>query len=330
MQIHYAISLMRETCVLRHLSINTEKTYTHWLGRYGSFLKEAPVQSLASEKKMEAFLTRLAISGVSASTQNQAFNALLFFYRDVLKKELGPVNSLRAKRPSTVRQCPTPEEVRQVLATVSDIYGYPTRLIVHLLYGCGLRVSEPLNLRIKDVDLNEARLYVYQSKGGKGRVVLFPRCLAEPLERQMLVAKNVAAQDHARGIPVPLPGLLAKKYPSAARSERWAWLFPSHTLCHDPRSGKVARWRCHESNVQRAVRAAAQRCRLEGLTPHYLRHAYATHALHGGAYVRDLQVVLGHNHLDTTMLYLHTEARRVASPLSDYNSAPNLGTGSCP
>jgi len=318
MQIHYAISLMRETCVLRHLSINTEKTYTHWLGRYGSFLKEAPVQSLASEKKMEAFLTRLAISGVSASTQNQAFNALLFFYRDVLKKELGPVNSLRAKRPSTVRQCPTPEEVRQVLATVSDIYGYPTRLIVHLLYGCGLRVSEPLNLRIKDVDLNEARLYVYQSKGGKGRVVLFPRCLAEPLERQMLVAKNVAAQDHARGIPVPLPGLLAKKYPSAARSERWAWLFPSHTLCHDPRSGKVARWRCHESNVQRAVRAAAQRCRLEGLTPHYLRHAYATHALHGGAYVRDLQVVLGHNHLETTMLYLHTEAGRVSSPLSDY------------
>src|SRR5262249_30999844 len=139
----------------------------------------------------------------------------------------------------------------------------------------------------------------------KSRVVLFPACLAGALEQQTAVAKRVAEQDHIRGIPVPLPGLLAKKYPSAARSERWAWLFPSHTLCRDPRSGTVVRWRCHESNVQRAVRAAALSCSLDGLTPHYLRHAYATHTLQSGALVRDLQVVLGHSHLETTMLYLH-------------------------
>ena len=144
---------MREVCALQHLSINTEKSYIHWLVRYGSFLKDPKLKPLTTEMKIEAFLTRLAITGVSASTQNQAFNAILFFYRAVLKQELGPVDSLRAKRPATIRQCPTPTEVHQLLATVSDIYRYPTRLIVHLLYGCGLRVCEPLNLRSKDVDL---------------------------------------------------------------------------------------------------------------------------------------------------------------------------------
>src|SRR5262249_13018671 len=155
-----------------------------------------------------------------------------------------------------------------------------------------------------DVDLDQRQLYVYQSKGGKGRVLRFPHCLIEPLCSQLLAAKAVAAQDSALGIPVALPGLLAKKYPSAAYSQRWGWLSPSKTTWRDPRAGKRVRWRCHEANVQRAVRDAAHRCGLEGLTPHYLRHAYATHALHGGAYVRDLQVVLGHSHLETTMLYL--------------------------
>ena len=128
---------MREVCALRHLSINTEKSYTHWLGRFGAFLKDKTFKSSTSAMKMEAFLTRLALTGVSASTQNQAFNALLFFYRDVLKQDLGPVDSLRAKQPVSVFQCPSPEEVRQLLAAISDIYRYPTRLIVHLLYGCG-------------------------------------------------------------------------------------------------------------------------------------------------------------------------------------------------
>ena len=323
MQIHHAIRLMRETCALRHLAISTETSYTHWLERYGVFLRDQPLKPSTTELKIEAFLTRLAITGVSASTQNQAFNALLFFYRDVLKQELGPVNSLRAKRPTALRHCPSQQEVTQLLNTVSDLYGYPTRLIIHLLYGCGLRVTEPLNLRIKDLDLKQGRLFLHQAKGNKGRMVLFPKCLTEPLEKQLLKARSIAAQDNSKGIPVPLPGLLAKKYPWAARSERWAWLFPSHTICRDPRTGIQVRWRCHEANVQRAVRLAAGRCRLDGLTPHLLRHAFATRALHGGAFVRDLQVVLGHSHLDTTMLYLHTEAGRVASPLSNYEPNPS-------
>jgi len=211
MLIHQAIRSIRELCALRHLSLNTEKSYVHWLGRYAAFLKDPKFRSLPSERKMEAFLTHLALSGVSASTQNQAFNAILCFYREVLKQELGSVNSLRAKRPASIRQSPTREEVNQLLSVVSDLYGYPTRLIVHLLYACGLRVSEPLNLRIKDLDLKQGRLYIHQTKGNKGRVVLFPRCLAKALGQQLLKAKSVATMDRAKGIPVPLPGLLAKK-----------------------------------------------------------------------------------------------------------------------
>jgi site-specific recombinase XerD len=256
--------------MLRHLSINTEKTYTHWLTRYGVFLKHENrfAQATTTEAKMEAFLTRLAKTGMSASTQNQAFNALLFFYREVLKQNLGSVDALRAKRPAGVRHCPSQAEVNQLLAAVTDIYRYPTRLIGHLLYACGLRVSEPLNLRIKDVDFKQQRLYLHHAKGNKGRVVLLPHCLIEPLQRQITIARTVAEKDRTRGIPIALPGLLGKKYPWAARSERWSWVFPSHTICRDPRTGMLVRWRCHEGNIQRAVKWAAQKCHLEGLTPH--------------------------------------------------------------
>src|SRR5689334_20200768 len=127
MQIQNAIRLIREVCALRHLSLNTEKSYCHWLCRFGSFLKDQKLKTMKPETKMEAFLTRLAITGVSASTQNQAFNALLFFYRDVLKQELGPVDSLRARRPVTTLQCPSQEEVNHLLTTVADVYRYPMR-----------------------------------------------------------------------------------------------------------------------------------------------------------------------------------------------------------
>ena len=156
MQLLQALNLLNETCAIRHYSLKTQKSYSHWLRRYSAFLKDPKFKLLSPEEKLEAFLTRLALSGISASSQNQAFNALLFFYRDVLNLQLGPVDSLRAHRPASLRYCPDRAEVFQLLAAVTNVGGYPTRLIVHLLYACGLRVCEPLNLRIKDSTSNNA------------------------------------------------------------------------------------------------------------------------------------------------------------------------------
>ncbi len=321
MNILKAIRLLREACALQHTALNTEKSYVRCLKHYAGFLQSPQANPLtATEAKLEAFLTQLALRGVSASTQNQAFNALLFFYRHALRKPLGNVDALRARRPPTLRYCPDRTETLTLLAHVKDVPGYPTRLLVHLLYACGLRVCEPLNLRIKDLDLKTKRLHIHQAKGNKGRVVSFPECLSGALERQLVAAKALHAQDFADRVPVALPGLLATKYPYAQHNQRWAWLFPSRSTCFDPRGKKLVRWRCHETNVQRAVRDAATRCNLQGITPHHLRHAFATHALQDGAFVRDLQVVLGHAHLETTMNYLHPEADKVVSPLKTFSA----------
>lgn len=280
----------------RHLAYSTEQTYVTWLRRYMRWLREAGCDG-DSTAKVTAFLTSLAKGDLSASTQNQALQALLMFYREAIGAELGRIDALRAKRPVHLRYAPTRDEVKAILTAVANVGGYPTRLIVHMLYGCGLRVSEPLNLRIKDVDLSGSRLAVHEGKGGKDRVVPLPCALAEPIRRQLAIAVATWEADAAAGIPVPLPHQLARKYPQNAFSRGWAWLFPAHATCRHPRTGETVRYRVLEVNVQRAVRAAAAACGLTGVvTPHCLRHAYATHTMTAGAYPRDVQVVMGHRH----------------------------------
>jgi integrase len=235
---------------------------------------------------------------------------LIFFYREVLQTALGNINALRAKRPVTIREAPTEAETRALLEKVGNVHGYPTRLIVHLLYGCGLRVTEPCNLRIKDVDLSGQRLILRAAKGAKDRVVALPCSLYTGLRDQIEAARVTWKQDAAAGIPVVLPGLLARKYPASQFAWKWAWLFPSHTTCRHPRTGQTVRWRIHEANVQRAVRATG--C---GIKPHQLRHAYATHCLNRGTNPRAIQQAMGHHSLETTMGYLHAESLSVRSPL---------------
>ena len=313
MKLELALLRLRETLRRRHLSLKTEESYCSWIVRFSRFVSER-CRDGKSEVKMEAFLTQLARQGVSASTQNQAFCGLLFFYREVLKAEVGKVDALRAKTPVHLRYAPEQQEVRAVLNQVRDVGGYPTRLIVKLIYGCGLRVSEPLNLRLADVLLSESKLVIRSGKGGKDRFVAIPCSLAGEIEVQVAVAKAIAKCDRLNGIPVKLPGLLAKKYPAWQFAPKWAWLFPAREPCADPRSGVIVRWRCHEANVQRAVKCAARPLGLE-LTPHHLRHAYATHALNDGANVRAIQEAMGHQQLETTMGYLHAEALSVPSPI---------------
>lgn len=308
-----AISKMRDVLRLRHMAHSTEDTYVHWLRRFIRFIPRLP-DEMASEQKIEAFLTALAKQQVAASTQNQAFNAVLFFYRDCLGRELQKINALRAQRPAHIRTAPEVHEVRALLDAIRDVGGYPTALIVRMIYGMGLRVTESLNLRIKDVLLAESRLIIRGAKGGKDRVVALPCSLMPELKAQMALARVIAARDAAARLPVKLPGLLATKYAHWQFAAKWAWLFPAHQPCIDPRSGAIVRWRCHEANVQRCVRAAARPLGLD-ITPHHLRHAYATHSLNRGANLKAIQVAMGHSQIETTIGYCHADGCSVPSPL---------------
>jgi site-specific recombinase XerD len=323
MKLETAIQTMREVIRRKHLALSTEENYCQWLTRFSRFVLEV-IPSGSPEQKMEAFLTQLARQEVSASTQNQAFCALLFFYREVMKVQLGKVDSLRAKKPVHLRYAPEVHEIRALLGKVQDVGGYPTRLIVRLIYGAGLRVTEPLNLRVKDVLISESKLVLRGAKGGKDRFVSIPCSLLTELTAQLALAKSIGERDRLARVPVALPGLLATKYPHWQFSPKWAWLFPAHQTCIHPRTGATVRWRCHEANVQRCVRAAARPLGLD-ITPHHLRHAYATHCLNAGQNPRAIQQAMGHQCLETTMGYLHAEAMSVRSPLDPIDNQTPTG-----
>ena len=228
--------------------------------------------------------------------------------------EVGKVDALRAKKPAMLRFAPETHEVMAVLGAARDVGGYPTRLILRMLYGCGLRVSEPLNLRLRDVMLSEGKLVIRGAKGGKDRFVAIPCALHAELRAQVEFAEAAAKVDIAARVPVMLPNLLAKKYPHWQFSPKWAFLFPSRSTCQHPRTGVTVRYRLHEVNVQRSMRDAARPLGLD-ITPHHLRHAYATHCLNRGGNPRAIQEAMGHSNLETTMGYMHAEAMSVRSPL---------------
>ena len=308
------LRILSDKCRRMHLSYATEKSYAHWAKLYSRAVVKMP-KTWTSERKAEAFLTSLAHRDVAAATQNQALNAIAFLYREVLGTPLGTVDALRVKRPATVREALSIEDTRALLGAMEDFADYPTRLVVRLLYGCGLRVSEPLELRMKDVDLGGAQLIIRSAKGNKDRMVPLPQCVLRELEAQMRVARAVWKCDVEAGLPIALPTVLARKYPQAPFQEAWAWVFPSHAPMNHPRTGLRVRFRMHEINAQRAVRAAAAKAGIATrVTPHVLRHSYATHAHASGAPARDLQEILGHGKLETTMRYLRPSFG-VQSPL---------------
>lgn len=314
-QMREKVARMQDVAQLRHLAISTEKSYIGWFRRYADWLA-ANRPDGEPRQKVERFLTELAHGDISASSQNQAFNALLFFYRDCEGKALGEVNALRAKRTERRRYSPSLDETRTLLAGIRDDGSYPVRLVVRLIYGCGLRVNEPLALRLKDVDLIHSHLTIRDGKGGKDRVVNLPCSLAHSVKAQMEVAAAVAERDRLAGLPVQLPNRLEKKYPRLEFAAEWAFLFPLNAPCRHPRTGRLVRWHMLDQTVQRAMLEATRRLKLNPMiSPHSLRHAYATHSMAAGVNVRDIQEAMGHNSLETTMGYLHAEADRVSSPI---------------
>jgi integrase len=231
-----------------------------------------------------------------------------------IRHALGNVDALRATRPASLRHAPTVQETADLLRNVRDVAGYPTRLIVRLLYGCGLRVSEPLNLRVKDLNFDDSQVFILGAKGGKDRVVALPCSVVDDLREQMVYARTIWQRDRTMKIPVEMPHQLAAKYPEYQFSWPWAWVFPSHQPCRHPRTGAIVRYRMHEANVQRAVKEARRKLGI-AVTPHELRHAYATHNLNRGVNIKALSQAMGHAQIETTSGYCHAEALSVPSPL---------------
>jgi integron integrase len=314
MKMHIAIEKLRDVLRRQHKAIATESTYVYWLRHYVTALTVMPA-GLSSEQKLEWFLTDLARRrDLSANSQNQALNAVLFFYKEVLRQPLQGVDALRAKRPVRLRHAPTIPETQALLQTIRDRSRYPTNLIARLIYGCGLRVTEPLNLRIKDLNFDKLELFLVGAKGGKDRVVALPKILVPELVQQMKFAENIWQRDRQNKIPVTLPHQLAAKYPEYQFGWPWAWLFPAHNTCFHPRTHQEVRYRMHEAHVQRAVRDARRKLGISVL-PHELRHGYATHSMGNGVNPRAIQLAMGHSSLETTMGYLHSESLSVKSPL---------------
>ena len=301
---------------VRRLSLHTEQSYLYYIGRFVRFHKRRPQEMGSAE--VEAYLTHLALhERVATSTQNVAFHALLYLYREILGVGLDNVQALRAQRRRTVPVVLSRREVEQVLG---QLEGVP-HLMASLLYGAGLRVSELLRLRVKDVDFDNGVLLIRQGKGDKDRHAILPSSL-EPTLRVHLQHQHAQwerAQNENQAIPVSMPDALERKYPRAPYEWIWQWVFPAAKAMIDPRDQKTKQHHLLEHAVQRPLKRAAQTARIEkNVSPHTLRHSFATHLLESGQDIRTVQDLLGHKDLRTTQIYLHTMNRPgvgVKSPL---------------
>jgi integron integrase len=302
----------------RQYSRRTERAYAAWVRQYVLFSDRQHPSRLASPD-VQRFLAHLAVHRhVSASTQNQAFSALLFLYRVILGRELtGLAETERAKRPIRIPLVLSRAEVDAILR---QLHGVPW-LMASLMYGSGLRLLECCSLRVKDLDLGRGELRVRAGKGNKDRVTVVPGALVDPLRAHLERVLKEHQADMADGVgcgAVALPDALNRKYPAAAWSWAWQWVFPARRIYVDAETGHRRRHHLHESVVQRAFVAAVRAAGIaKPASCHTLRHCFATHLLEGGYDLRTIQELLGHSDLSTTMIYTHVlnrGSRGVRSP----------------
>lgn len=316
MKLQDAMDQARQVARLRHLSIKTERTYVHWIGRYGRWVRAHP--DGASTDKVRGYLSHPAVDRhVSKATQQQALNAIAFLYRDVEHRDLGDIGQFRPAR--AAKRLPvvlTRQEVRDLLNRMQGT----TWLIASLLYGSGLRLAEALSLRVQDIDLARGLITVRRGKGDKDRTVMLPRPLADAIAAQLQAVAVMHQRDLADGFgSVYLPDAIARKNPRAATQLAWQYLFPSTRIGPCPRTGELRRHHLHDTAVGKAIRAAARAAGIhKRVGAHTLRHSFATHLLETGTDIRTIQELLGHAHVTTTQIYTHvatTGAAGVASPL---------------
>ena len=303
----------------RHLSPRTEQAYVGWVRRFIRFHQGKDPLRLG-EPEISRFLSSLATEGrVSASTQNQALSAILFFYQEALHRDLEWLQDVvRAKRPVRLPVVLTRDEVDAIL---NELNGSPW-LMASLMYGSGLRLMECCRLRVKDIDLARGEITVRDGKGAKDRVTLLPTRLREPLTSHLDKVFRLHQQDLRKGRGrAPLPGALVRKYPNAPKEWGWQWVFPATRFYRERDTGVMYRHHLHESVVQRSVKEAVRAARLhKPASCHTLRHSFATHLLEAGYDIRTIQELLGHSDVATTMIYTHVlnrGGRGVRSPLDE-------------
>ncbi|OPL14550.1 MAG: integrase [delta proteobacterium ML8_D] len=312
---------VRDIMRLHHYSIHTERTYCSWIKKYIRYHGMTSQEELINgEAKIEAFLTHLAVDRVvSPSTQNQAMNALVFLYKHVLKHSLdGDINAVRARKKVNIPVVMTREEVARVITLME---GKP-QLVVKLLYGSGLRITEALRLRVQDIDYESGHITVRAGKGAKDRVTTFPVSVIPLLQNHLSRVRAIHKQDMSQGYgEVYMPCALARKYPNASKEWNWQYVFPARNLATDPQSGKIRRHHIDPSVINKAIKTAVRKAGLtKRISAHTFRHSFATHLLQRGTDIRTIQALLGHKDVSTTMIYTHVlqqGGHGVTSPLDD-------------
>ncbi len=310
---------VRAAMTVRHFSPRTHEAYLHWILKFILFHKKRHPQEMG-EAEIRAFLAYLAEEQhVSASTQNQALNSILFLYRVVLEKPLETINNIpRAKRPRRLPTVFSQAEARKILTFLNG----PLWLMGSLLYGCGLRLLECVELRIKDLDFELHQVIIRSGKGEKDRVTMMPRRLVHHLQQHVDIVRQIHRNDIADGYgETTLPDALARKYPNASREFAWQYLFPASRRTFDQVTQTERRHHIDPSVLQRAVREAILRAGIQKRgSCHTFRHSFATHLLENGYDIRTVQELLGHKDVRTTMIYTHVRTgggTAVRSPLDE-------------
>jgi len=308
---------VREVMRYHHYSHRTEETYVRWIKGFIYFHNKRHPKDMG-KAEIEAYLSHLAVNRhVAISTQNQAFNALLFLYKQVLALPFADnIDAVRSKKPIRLPVVLSMEETGKLLSLMKG----ETRLMARIMYGGGLRLQELLRLRVQDIDFANGYLTIRAGKGDKDRTTLLPVSVRDELRTHLQAVRKIFEQDLKDGnANVWLPGALAKKYPKAPQSWEWQYVFPSKSLSRDPGTGEIRRHHVNQSNLQKAVRRAKEKADInKRVTTHTLRHSFATHLLESGTNIRVVQKLLGHADVKTTEIYTHVLQRNlgaVQSPL---------------
>lgn len=308
------LEAVRDDIRLRGYSMSTEKAYLLWIRRFIYFTGNQHPANV-DVGQITAYLTYLAVQRkVSSNTQKVALNALVFLFQKYLKREVGNLGFTLARKQRYVPTVLTVDEVRKVLAQLEG----RNKLIIQLMYGSGLRVSECLRLRVQDVDLSRSSLTIWDGKGRKDRVTLLGQSLKPALEQQIQSAIEIQKKDAKRDVGASMVPAVSRKYPRAHLQAAWAHIFPSSGLCAHPVTGELCRHHLHETAVQKFLREAVRRAGIDykRVTCHTFRHSFATHMLANGADIRTVQELLGHNDVSTTQIYTHVLGRHYAGTAS--------------